>query len=167
MQPGLYRGLMLLAPMVSLEKLKHKGANPLLLKVAAALNWIIPTWPLVHTNKNNLFPDLQADFDNDKCTYHYNTRVRVGVECLRACDRLLARMHGLEVPFMVVHSVKDDMTDPDGSKLLVQQAKVRKLWLPVCGVCYFLLTVSACVTGCWYLRMSWAGALQGAAQRRG
>lgn len=66
-----------------------------------------------------------ADFDQDKCTYHYDTRVRVGVECLRACGRLLARIPQLDVPFMVVHSVKDDMTDPNGSKLLAKQAKVR------------------------------------------
>lgn len=70
------------------------------------------------------------------CTYHYNTRVRVGVECLRACDRLLANMHKLDVPFKVVHSVKDDMTDPDGSKLLVQQAKVR-VWR------------RSCIAHCW------------------
>eukprot|EP00878_Enallax_costatus_P013172 GHUV01013769.1.p1 GENE.GHUV01013769.1~~GHUV01013769.1.p1 ORF type:complete len:163 (+),score=46.27 GHUV01013769.1:797-1285(+) len=84
--------------------------------------------------------DTSADFDNDKCTYHYNTRVRVGVECLRACDRLLARMHGLEVPFMVVHSVKDDMTDPDGSKLLVQQAKTADKTLHLVDNFWHVLT---------------------------
>lgn len=65
-----------------------------------------------------------TDYDSDLCTYHHNTRVRVGVECLRAADRLMANLHNLDVPFLVIHSQKDDMTDPDGSKLLVQQAKV-------------------------------------------
>ncbi|WIA30766.1 hypothetical protein OEZ86_000826 [Tetradesmus obliquus] len=121
-EPLRYAGLLLLAPMISLEKLKRKGLNPILLKVAALLNWVIPTWPIVHTNKNNLFPDLQEDWDTNPVTYHYNTRVRMGVECNRMCDTVLREMHQLACPLLVVHSIKDNMTDPDGSKMLVQAA---------------------------------------------
>lgn len=39
-------------------------------------------------------------------------------------DRVMQGMHALECPVFVIHSLKDDMTDPDGSKHLVQVAKV-------------------------------------------
>lgn len=60
------------------------------------------------------------------CRYHFDARVRVGVECIRACDAALAGMHRLSCPLLVAHSERDDMTDPDGSKLLVATAKVRR-----------------------------------------
>jgi alpha-beta hydrolase superfamily lysophospholipase len=57
-------------------------------------------------------------------TYGYDTRVRVGVECLRACDGAAAAMHRLTLPLLVFHSSKDTLTDPDGSKALHAAAKV-------------------------------------------
>jgi len=61
-------------------------------------------------------------------TYKYDTRIRVGVECLRACDSVLASMHKLERPLLVFHSIADTLTDPDGSKLLVDSVKVCVQW---------------------------------------
>jgi esterase/lipase len=51
----------------------------------------------------------------------------MGVECNRMCDTVLRDMHQLACPLFVVHSTKDNMTDPDGSKMLVNAAKVSIL----------------------------------------
>jgi esterase/lipase len=48
----------------------------------------------------------------------------MGVECNRMCDKVLRDMHQLACPLLVVHSIKDNMTDPDGSKVLVNAAQV-------------------------------------------
>jgi hypothetical protein len=48
------------------------------------------------------------------------------------CDKVLRGMHQLACPLFVVHSTKDNMTDPDGSKLLVDAAKVGAV---VCHAC--------------------------------
>jgi hypothetical protein len=50
----------------------------------------------------------------------------VGVECLRACDAVMASMHKLQLPLLVFHSTADTLTDPDGSKLLVSTSKVGR-----------------------------------------
>jgi hypothetical protein len=52
-------------------------------------------------------------------------------------------MHKLACPLFVVHSVKDNMTDPDGSKMLVNAAKVRAVLHSVQLMCYFPALTSA------------------------
>ena len=59
-------------------------------------------------------------------TFSYDTRVRIGVECLRACDGAMTNMHKLQLPLLVFHSTADTLTDPDGSKLLVDSVKVSR-----------------------------------------
>lgn len=51
---------------------------------------------------------------------------------MRACDSVLSRMQQLKMPLLVFHSTKDTLTDPDGSKLLVDSVKVIRV-LGVCG----------------------------------
>lgn len=58
-------------------------------------------------------------------TYGYDTRIRVGVQCIRACDAVMASMHELKLPLLVFHSTADTLTDPDGSKMLYAAVKVR------------------------------------------
>jgi hypothetical protein len=39
--------------------------------MASLLNLVIPTWPLAKTPRNDLFPELQEDFDTDLwCARH-------------------------------------------------------------------------------------------------
>jgi hypothetical protein len=92
--------------------------------VASLLNWLIPTWPLVGTSSNTMFPLLQQDWEANYCTYSYPLRVRIAVECMAACDDLCAKMHQLQLPLLAVHSIKDTMTDPEGSKQLHKCAQV-------------------------------------------
>ena len=95
-------------------------------KVASILNWLIPTWPVVASSRNTMFPLLQQDWEANYCTYSYPLRVRIGVECMAACDDLCGKMHLLKLPLLAVHSLKDTMTDPEGSKQLCARAQVRQ-----------------------------------------
>lgn len=37
-------------------------------KLAGLLNLLIPTWPLVKTSRNTMFPQLQADWESNRAT---------------------------------------------------------------------------------------------------
>lgn len=59
-RPGLFRGAVLLAPMLSLEKASLHGLNPYLRPLAGLISWLVPTAPIAATTRNTLYPHLQA-----------------------------------------------------------------------------------------------------------
>ncbi len=58
--PCFCRGTVLMAPMLSLEKVSRKGINPLIRPLATLLSWLVPTAAIVATERNVLYPDIQA-----------------------------------------------------------------------------------------------------------
>ncbi|KAK9850770.1 hypothetical protein WJX84_004174 [Apatococcus fuscideae] len=118
-----FKGAILLSPMLSLEKTASKGINYYLRPVATLLSWVFPTWALVATDRNTMFPELQKEWDMDPLAWHGRTRVRVASEYLRASKNVLKRMHTFTFPFLCFHSEEDTLTDPEGSKLLHQRSK--------------------------------------------
>ena len=54
------RGAVLLAPMLSLEKVSRKGLNPYIRPLASPLSWLAPTAAIVATEKNTLYPHIQV-----------------------------------------------------------------------------------------------------------
>lgn len=124
-QPNLFRGLVLLAPMLSLERVKRRGANWALVPISHVLSAVVPTWPIVATPKNCMYPELQADWDVDPVSYHYPTRVRIACQLLNACEWLEPRMGDVTTPLLIFHSENDTMTDPDGSKELHTRARAK------------------------------------------
>ncbi len=61
----------------------------------------------------------------DPLAWHGRTRVRVASEYLRATKKVLNRMHTYCFPFLCFHSEQDTLTDPEGSKLLLERSQVR------------------------------------------
>jgi len=134
-RPDLAHGLMLLSPMLSLEKVARKGSNyylrPLMTVVSA---W----WPTLQVVKVEKCPILhfQEEFQADPLNYHGGTRVRNAQCYLKACESIMSRCEELTVPFITSHSADDPYTDPDGSVSLVERAKstdktlnlVRGMW---------------------------------------
>ena len=59
-RPGLFRGAVLLAPMLSLEKASRHGLNPYLRPLAGLISWLAPTAAVAATTRNTLYPHLQA-----------------------------------------------------------------------------------------------------------
>ncbi len=62
-QGELFRGAVLLAPMLSLEKVSRKGINPYLRPVSSLLSRLWPTVEIVATDRNALYPEIQAMWD--------------------------------------------------------------------------------------------------------
>jgi hypothetical protein len=46
--------------MLSLEKVSRKGLNPYMRPIANMLSWLAPTAAIVATERNTLYPDIQA-----------------------------------------------------------------------------------------------------------
>jgi hypothetical protein len=63
MQPELFRGAVLLAPMLSLEKVSRKGLNPYIRPISSLLSWLWPAGEVVATDHNTLYPEIQAEWD--------------------------------------------------------------------------------------------------------
>lgn len=122
--PELFKGMILLAPMLSLERVSRKGLNPYLRPVADLLSSIIPSAELVATDKNTLYPSIQEMWDKDPWTCHGNTRVRNASEYLKATEYAMNNLDKIELPMILFHSENDTMTDSDGSKQLYLRAKV-------------------------------------------
>ena len=58
--PSLFRGVILLAPMLSIDAMAKRGVNRLLVAVAGALSALVPTLPVARMPGNNLHPELQC-----------------------------------------------------------------------------------------------------------
>lgn len=70
-----------------------------------------------------MYPDLQAAYEADPGTYHAATRVRVGQEFMVTTEWLCKHLCDVTFPFITFHSREDTMTDPEGSRQLVEQAQ--------------------------------------------
>lgn len=123
--PGLFRGAVMLAPMLSLERISRKGLNPYL----RLLSWVLSTWApalqVVATEKSPIDEQLQMQWEQDPHTYSEPTRVRVAHEYVLATEYLCREMSSMDFPFLVFHSERDTMCDPDGSKRLFLTAKSK------------------------------------------
>lgn len=115
-------GLILLAPMLSLERVTRKFPNGYLLPIAGLVSWLMPSLPIVTTDTNTVYPDIQALWDEDSMTMHSHTRIRNAYEFIQACSRTMERLHEIDAPFLVFHSEADTMCDPDGSKALYMKS---------------------------------------------
>mmetsp|Transcript_7152 Transcript_7152/g.14505 ORF Transcript_7152/g.14505 Transcript_7152/m.14505 type:complete len:299 (-) Transcript_7152:145-1041(-) len=118
----LFAGAILLAPMLSLEKISRNTVNRILKPVSSLLNFLIPRAPIVKVERNEAFPIVQEDLDKDPLAYHGWTRVRSACEYLQATEKTVQEMTEMKFPFMVFHSKHDTMTDPEGSQMLYERS---------------------------------------------
>lgn len=123
--PKLYQGAILMAPMLSLIRLSSQGINRYLRPIADLVSFLFPTWPIVQTSKNTMYPELQAEWDEDPLCWHGKTRARNAAEYLRATERCVAEMDTFTFPYLNFHSENDTLCDPDGSKLLYARSKTK------------------------------------------
>lgn len=62
-EPDRFRGLILLAPMLSLEHVSRKGLNPYIRPLARLLSLVCPSAAIVATDRNTMYPTLQDLWD--------------------------------------------------------------------------------------------------------
>jgi alpha-beta hydrolase superfamily lysophospholipase len=109
----------------------------LLKRLSGILSLIVPTWPITKVTKGpesvlSRDPLVQEQFDADPHTYKGKLRARMGNEMMRAATDARARMSGLSLPLLIMHGAEDKLTNPNGSRLLYEQAgsrdKTLQLW---------------------------------------
>merc|ERR1712217_701398 len=123
-RPGMFRGMVLLALMLSLEEVKKARVcccvrNGHLEPVADFLDWAIPTVPLLAPARNTIHPLSQKECDDDPLNYHGKVRIRMGNAFRKVTDRFMeGGLTDVRTPFVTIHAVRDTFTDPYGSKRL-------------------------------------------------
>jgi len=131
-QPELVKGLVLGAPMVSIEQVKNDGLNPYLIVVAPPLLRRCPClsrWRLVAFKKN---PDelMQKAFEEDPLTESSSIMLAgPAFACLLYCDELVTRLQELTVPFLTLHDKADDIVDFESSAALVERSASKDMTL--------------------------------------
>jgi len=126
-----YAGLVTLAPMLSLEKIKKRLVNRILFPVSELGSKLIPKWRLAEKSSHpqKVMQDaIKAHelFDNE-----LKVRVRVAVECLHAVDIAREKLEKVSCPVFSIHSRFDGMTDLAGSELLIDKASSQDKTLQV------------------------------------
>lgn len=111
--------------------------SPFLKRVSGVLSIVVPTLPITATSKGpesvlSRDPLVQEQFATDPYTYKGKLRARMGNEMMRAAIDARARMAGLTLPLLIMHGAEDRLANPNGSKLLYEQArsadKTLRLW---------------------------------------
>lgn len=116
MKSAMFDGVILLAPMISLEKVSKKGLNPYIRPLSALLSIVCPSASIVAASSSR-------DTERHPLGYYEKTRIRNAVEYLRATEKLRRQMKDIDVPMLTFHSRNDAMTDADGSVELYIEAR--------------------------------------------
>eukprot|EP00922_Rhytidocystis_sp_ex-Travisia-forbesii_P024643 GHVS01036175.1.p1 GENE.GHVS01036175.1~~GHVS01036175.1.p1 ORF type:complete len:477 (+),score=56.16 GHVS01036175.1:132-1562(+) len=122
-------GVIALCPMLSLEKLKKKLANRVLLPIAGIVSSFAPHLAIAEKEVNTNHPECEAAVDADPLTYKGKARARFAHSVLEAVDTVqrhaphvfyrgeeAASSCEMVIPLLLVHSKHDTMCDPEGSK---------------------------------------------------
>mmetsp|Transcript_17559 Transcript_17559/g.22982 ORF Transcript_17559/g.22982 Transcript_17559/m.22982 type:complete len:317 (-) Transcript_17559:1404-2354(-) len=117
-------GVILFAPMLSLEENKKK--NWLLLPFLGLASQFLPNLPIGDKSPNIHYPDMQKRFFEHELSYNGKLRARLGYEFLAAVDRARENAHKVESPILLLHSERDTMCEPDGSKYFYEKVSSTK-----------------------------------------
>ncbi len=114
-------GLMLSSPAIEVDP----DIAPLLRKAARVIGTVAPWLPVAKSPEGLISrdPDVVSEAEEDPLNYHGRVQARTGAELLRACQRIQARQHELEMPFLVIHGTADALTSPDASQRLYDAAR--------------------------------------------
>jgi acylglycerol lipase len=126
--PDKYAGLVLYAPMISLEQVHNQEVLPGIKNghlrfLVHLLSAILPTVPIAKAARNTVHPKAQEEFDTDPLCWHGNVKNRLSKEFLDVSDDFLGGgLAEISTPFVTYHSEKDTLTDPYGSQRLFDLA---------------------------------------------
>lgn len=118
----LWRGVVLLAPMISLEKVAKAGLNPYLLPLSRFVSYLFPTWQVAKVSPNPN-QELKAQWDHDPLNFQGYARARTATEYMRATTELLPMLSETNFSWLCFHGDSDTLCDIEGSQLLLKQSK--------------------------------------------
>jgi alpha-beta hydrolase superfamily lysophospholipase len=120
-RPELIDGMVLVAPLIQMERIKARWPNPILLPLVDAMSVL---WPSLAagSKSSNPFPMLRKEYYGDPLNYTGRVRARVASECLAFIDSLSPRLERVTAPLLVIHSPDDAMTEFSGSEMLIERS---------------------------------------------
>ncbi|KAJ9678101.1 hypothetical protein PVL29_022864 [Vitis rotundifolia] len=114
-------GVVLTSPAVGV-----KPSHPIFTVLAPVVSFFIPRYQCRAANKQGITVSrdpaaLLAKY-SDPLVYTGSIRVKTGYEILRISTYLQQNLSRLRVPFLVLHGAADNVTDPEASKKLHEEA---------------------------------------------
>jgi len=128
LRPTLFRGVVLLAPMLSLENLQNTKVllcitNGHMARFVSWLDYITPALPVGKKAQNTMFPENQKELEDDPLVYHGDIRVRPAKCNLDLCSWFMnGGLEEMTTAFLTIHAAKDTFVDPAGSQALLDRA---------------------------------------------
>ncbi|CAK9045948.1 Monoglyceride lipase (MGL) (Monoacylglycerol lipase) (MAGL), partial [Durusdinium trenchii] len=120
-----YAGTVLLAPMLSLEQLKSKLINRLLLPLSDVASKLVPQARLAQKEQHPIAA-MHEHFTSDPITEsNAFVRVRVANQCLAAIENAQAKIAEVRSPILAFHAKFDTMCDVEGSRFCVEHASSK------------------------------------------
>lgn len=120
-RPELLDGFVLVAPLITLDRVKSQSWNPYLRPLAGLISRIYPTLP-AGTKSPNPNRTQYEEFEVDEQTHKGMVRARVATEVLNYTDAVVELLPRVTAPFLVLHSPGDNMTEFAGSQMLMELA---------------------------------------------
>lgn len=121
-----FEGLILAAPMISVEKVKSKGLNQILVPVAPTLLAVMPFMKHAQLVAFPQNPDLndRKTFQEDPLTVSTSMMMAgPAFASLTFCIDLTTKLENLQTPFLTMHAKGDTFTDYESSEMLMENSK--------------------------------------------
>mmetsp|Transcript_94394 Transcript_94394/g.163822 ORF Transcript_94394/g.163822 Transcript_94394/m.163822 type:complete len:188 (-) Transcript_94394:36-599(-) len=121
-----FQGLILGAPMVSVEQIKRKGPNPCLIPIAPCMLCCCPClrhWRIVAMAKNPDVLDRKSAEDDPLFESKPYMLVGPSFASMIYCNQILKRLEEVSIPFLSIHAKTDTFVDYESSEFLVNRAR--------------------------------------------
>lgn len=123
LDPSAFTGLVLLAPMLSVENLAKSRMNRIMRPIGNFLSTVAPRAKLVYIPPPQKFPEMHEHFQADPLVDHSKfIRTRTAITMATFCERAIHRCAEIQTPFVTMHSQDDTLVDPDSSAVLMRDS---------------------------------------------
>lgn len=94
--------------------------TPLTVLAARLLAALAPRMGVMALDASSLSrdPDVVADYEQDPLVFRGKTPARLGVELLRAMERVMEGAHTIQLPLLILQGSQDTLVDPRGAQML-------------------------------------------------
>ena len=108
--------------------------SPLLISLSGLVGAIFPKLPTVALNSNSISrdPAVVEAYHKDPLVYNGRIPARTGAALNHAFGYIRSRLRSLTLPILIMHGSEDQLTNPQGSRLLyagiASKDKTLKIW---------------------------------------
>lgn len=141
-RPDFVKGMILLCPMLSLEKLASSPAARIMRPFASIFSASCPTALVAPMRKNTMFPLVEKEKMDDKMNNNRTKQpARVAAECIAFSD-FMTKQGGFKLvktPFLACHAPDDTLVDVASSERLAAEASsTDRKFVPATGMWHAL-----------------------------